>query len=370
MNFLRNPFSLFLVYFVTFTLFSVTGVQAQSLLPRNKPSDSPSAGPAAPVVPINLTVSPISVALETDPGVPVDSQIRIRNNSTATERLKITVGSFTADETGSQPRLIEPKDSDEFLKWITFDSTEFDVPSNEWATIPFHFRPPAEAALSYYYSVVVSRASKPGETDGQAVVQGAPAILVLATVNSPHAKKELRLAEFKAKYPVTEFLPQDFIVKIENSGNVHLGPSGNVFIDAKTKKDVSILSLNPSMGLILPQSTREFVVSWKDGFPVRKDPDKDEKDEKSGMEFWGVEFNFSNAHKFRMGQYTAHLLMSYDNGERDVPIESFVSFWVIPWRILLVGFVIGIFVLLGLRTVLGPVFRPLKRLFKKKDSSV
>ncbi len=26
--------------------------------------------------------------------------------------------------------------------------------------------------------------------------------------------------------------------------------------------------------------------------------------------------------------------MVYDNGERDVPVESTVSFWVIPWRFL------------------------------------
>jgi hypothetical protein len=370
MNFLRNSKTLFLLYFCAFVFLSTSHVQAQTILPRNNSSASPAPQAENPVVPINLTVSPISIVLETDPGIPVQSQLRVRNNSTANERLEITIGSFTSDGSGGQPRLIDPNENDEFLSWLKFETTQFDAPSNEWTTVPFSFEPSEEAALSYYYSVILSRATEPGETDGQAVVQGAPAVLVLATVNSPHAKKELRLVEFKAKNPITEFLPQEFVARIENSGNVHLGPSGNVFVDAQTKQDIAILPLNPGSGLILPQSTREYTVRWEDGFPVRKNTeDTDDKKEETGMEFWGIEFNFSNAHKFRMGQYTAHLLMVYDNGERDVPIESFVSFWVIPWRILLVALVIGVFVLLGLRSVLAPVFRPLGRMFKKKDST-
>jgi hypothetical protein len=32
--------------------------------------------------------------------------------------------------------------------------------------------------------------------------------------------------------------------------------------------------------------------------------------------------------------------MVYDNGQRDVPIEATVSFWVIPWRVVGAGAVI------------------------------
>jgi len=366
-----NSLRLIIILVLTLFLGSVSVaplVSAQSLLPRTSPTLAVTPG-VAPLIPINLTVSPVSLALETDPGVPVQSQLRIRNNSSVAEQLKITVGSFTAAESGNQPRLIEPRESDVFLTWLKFDDLDFTAASNEWTTIPFRFEPPGDAALSYYYSVVISRSIEPVKTDGQAVVQGAPALLVLTTVNSPFAKKELRLTEFSVKNPVVEFLPQEFIAKIQNSGNVHLGPSGNVFIDAQTKKDIAVLSLNPASSLILPQATREFTVSWKDGFPLKAGVvDGDEKGE-VGLEFWGIQFDFSKAHTFRMGQFTAHLLMVYDNGERDVPIESFVSFWVIPWRILLVALVVGIFVLLGLRSVLAPIFKPFLRIFKKKDTT-
>jgi ABC-type glycerol-3-phosphate transport system permease component len=35
----------------------------------------------------------------------------------------------------------------------------------------------------------------------------------------------------------------------------------------------------------------------------------------------------------RFGKYTAKMLLVFDDGARDVPIEGVVSFWVIPWRL-------------------------------------
>jgi hypothetical protein len=38
--------------------------------------------------------------------------------------------------------------------------------------------------------------------------------------------------------------------------------------------------------------------------------------------------------KLRWGKYTANLLLVYDDGTKDVPIEGTLSFWVIPWRLI------------------------------------
>ena len=42
-----------------------------------------------------------------------------------------------------------------------------------------------------------------------------------------------------------------------------------------------------------------------------------------------------NLSKLRFGHYTAHMVLAYDNGTRDVPIEAVVGFWVVPWRLIL-----------------------------------
>lgn len=317
----------------------------------------------APVTPINLTVSPISLNLETNPGETTKSEIKIRNNSTSSEQLQLTIGTFIADSAGDKPKLQDAKPSDTFIPWLQVDQTPFVINPGEWKTMSVEFAPPKEASLSYYYTIQVRRTSTVKGSDGKAVVSGVPAILVLATVNSPDSRRELQLSSFAAKSPFLEFLPQEFVLTIANSGNVHIAPTGNIFIDGQGKKDLAVLSLNPGNSVILPQTTRQFPVAWDDGFPVRikaVDGEKDQK-EKNGEQKYVLDWDLDKVKKLRFGKYTAHLIMVYDNGERDVPIESTVSFWVVPIR-LIVGVIL--FQLVPTLLIYGVIL--IRRRMKKK----
>ncbi len=278
--------------------------------------------------PINLTLSPITISINTKPNEKRASIIKIRNNGDTTETLSATFGTFTTDETGEKPILLDPSEHDQSLSWISIDEPTFSVSPGEWKTLTVTFSPPEDAALSYYYTLLFERKTNTID-NGQTKIKGAPALLILTTVDSPQAKKELSLTSFSASH-VLEFLPQTFYVKIKNSGNVHVVPKGNIFIDGQGKKDLTVLSLNPSGLSVLPGTTREFRVTWDDGFPNW------EKTQNKTSLRW----DFEHVNNFRYGKYDAHLLMVYDNGQRDVPIESQTSFWVIPARILLVLFAI------------------------------
>ncbi len=61
---------------------------------------------------------------------------------------------------------------------------------------------------------------------------------------------------------------------------------------------------------------------------------------KDGKPKQDLKYDFTRVDKFRFGRYTAKLLVVYNDGKQDVPIESELSFWVIPWKILLVLLVI------------------------------
>jgi hypothetical protein len=100
---------------------------------------------------------------------------------------------------------------------------------------------------------------------------------------------------------------------------------------------------------------RELTISWDDGFPKWVPSDSTVEQE--------LKWDFSQADRFRLGKYTAHLLMVYDNGERDIPIESYVSFWVIPWRVFL-AILVGFLLTMGLGILLFVLFTRLSR--KKK----
>ena len=75
-----------------------------------------------------------------------------------------------------------------------------------------------------------------------------------------------------------------------------------------------------------------------------------------------LSWDFNQASKLRYGKYTARLLLVYDDGQRDVPIESVVSFWVMPWRLIGVALIVALFALIGLKSTLQKVWR---RFFKR-----
>jgi hypothetical protein len=57
--------------------------------------------------------------------------------------------------------------------------------------------------------------------------------------------------------------------------------------------------------------------------------------------------------------------MVYDNGTRDVPMEAYVSFWVVPWRVII--FAILILVGPALAVYLLMRWRFKKRLAKERS---
>ncbi|MFZ3031816.1 MAG: hypothetical protein WA082_02160, partial [Candidatus Moraniibacteriota bacterium] len=72
-----------------------------------------------------------------------------------------------------------------------------------------------------------------------------------------------------------------------------------------------------------------------------------------------------DASKLRFGKYTAKLLLIYDDGKRDIPIEGEVSFWVIPWRLVLALSVVAIFFFIGFRSTVRNAWNKIFKRAKK-----
>lgn len=324
----RKQFSIPVVLFILVLSFFIGVHPVSSQSPTGSPTTTTprSTSPQPPQAGINLTLSPTFLNLTANPGEAIDSQFRVRNNSNFTEYLRIRLAKFETLD-GGKPVLSDVGPEDSFVSWVEIPEREFSVSPNETKTIKFTITPPKEASLGYYYAFVVERVQE-REGEGQsAVLTGSPALLTLLEVRSPNAKRELQLVGFKTDKLWYEYLPTNFIVQVKNSGNVHVVPSGNIFIDQGGKKDIAILAANESRGNVLPQTEREFTTSWDDGM-ITFTPEP-------GSSQMSTSFNFDKPlSTFRIGKYTANLLLVYDNGERDVPIEATVSFWVIPWKII------------------------------------
>jgi hypothetical protein len=302
----------------------------------------------APTEGISLQISPLPIELNAKPGTSTSADLRVRNAGSQDENLQVRLLKVSADDAGNV-HLTNPSTSDEFVNWVHFSKTIFNAPPGEWQDITMTVNVPKTAAFGYYFAVEYLRATAEQAQPGKAVARGAVATFILLNADAPGAKRQAQIVSFSADKKSYEFLPAAFTVKVRSTGNVHVAPHGNIFI-LHGKKQVGSIQVNSAEGNILPDSSRFFEAAWNDGFPVPSAKYNGETPvlDKNGKQVYAHKWDFSKANRLRFGHYTAHLVLVYDNGQRDVPMEAYVSFWVIPWRVLGVLLIVLIFVAVGL----------------------
>ena len=304
---------------------------------------------------LSLITSPLPLNLVATPGSTVSAQLKVKNGGSSEENLQVGLMKFSAYGDEGKPRLLDREKNDNYFDWVKFSEDSFKLAPNEWKTITMEISVPEDAAYGYYYAVTFGRKNEE-KADGprSTTIVGASASLVLLEVRVPNAIRDVEVMDFSLAKNVYEFLPVTFNVKVKNKGNIHVAPRGNIFISQGGKKDVAVLEVNEFSGNVLPETNRSFEVNWSDGFPYFDNKLKDDKSielNSKGEPVKELKWDFSQLKKLRIGKYTATMLLVYDDGNRDVPIEGRVSFWVMPWRILGVGVTIFLLTIVGLIVV-------------------
>jgi hypothetical protein len=310
----------------------------------------------------NLTTTPSPILLTTAPGTSITSEFRVINNSSQPEHLKIGLMKFRATGVTGRPNLYERGPGDSYFDWVKFTPSTFDAPSGQWVKIKMTIAVPASAGLGYYYAVTFQRANNLGTAaDQSASVIGASATLVLLDVKTPNQHPELQLANFTSDHHIYQYLPATLSVRVHNTGNIHLHPSGNIFIK-QGSKTVATLDVNPYQGNVLPNSYRVFTADWRDGFPIYQDKQIDGKPAltKSGQPDRSLHWDLTRLTKLRIGKYTAQALVVYNDGTSDVPLEATTSFWVVPWTLILIVLSIILLVVAGVWFIIHHIFKSTK----------
>ena len=304
---------------------------------------------------LSLVVSPLPINLVAEPGSTVSAQLKIKNGGTITETLTMGLMKFQAFGEEGKPRLFDRAPGDDYFDWVKFSPQTFDLAPNEWKTVTMDITIPKTAAFGYYYAVTFSRKNEDTTTGPRSTkVIGATATMVLLEVRVPNAIRDIQVLEFSTPHKFYEFLPTVFNIKLRNKGNVHVTPRGDIFIDSMTEKNVAALPINDEKGNVLPGTNRIFGSQWLDGFPFYEQVIDGQKIvmDKNGKPVTKLKWDFSQIQRLRIGKYTAHMLLVYDDGKRDIPVESEISFWVMPWRILGITGVVLILTLNGLFSVI------------------
>ncbi len=291
---------------------------------------------------IDVTVSPIYFDYTNNSGETIKDKIRIRNNTSTNLDLKINIGKLGPTEETGSITILDPRPEDSYIQWLKFDSPIISARPQEWTDIPFTITIPGDAAFGYYWAVSLEQTNSSDPNNNTAKVSGAAAIPILLNVKKDGAKTQASVVEFKPKSFINQFLPVEFETKIKNTGNVHIRPRGNIFISGQGTKDVAILDVNSESGSILPNLTRLFETSWIDGFIVNEPvmEDGDVKLDDKGKPKTELRIHWDKLTHIRYGPYTATLVMVFDDGTRDVLLESKADFWVIPYTVIGIGLIV------------------------------
>lgn len=304
---------------------------------------APKIGPG-----FNVITSPLPIKINAKPGQTVTQQLRIKNQGDQPEGIKVGLMKFGAAGINGTPDLYALTSKDSFGSWVSFNPEVFVAQPGVWNNIEMTIKIPPTAGLGYYLAVTFSSTSIT-DNKGATNLNGEVASLILLNVEVPNETPKINLLSFTSDHGLYEYLPVNFNIRVHNSGNIYIAPVGNIFIQ-KGSKTIDTVDVNIAGGSVLPNTNRLFKVSWNNGFPSFKERLVNGKPVRGsdGNPEENLKWDFTQASKFRFGKYTATLLLVYNNGQSDIPIQAQVSFWVLPWKLMIVGFIVLAVVIFGI----------------------
>ncbi|MEA3398260.1 MAG: hypothetical protein U9R06_00760 [Patescibacteria group bacterium] len=288
---------------------------------------------------VGIKITPVRLEELVDPGETINAAVKVVNNSNETKTFYAYLRDFKAEGELGRVKLIAPGSEEGCFvaSWIdiTAEGTEF-KPGEE-KSVSYSIHVPADTGPGGYYGAILFGTVPPklsldseDKGAGMAIAQQAGSLVLL------HVKgdviEDARIREFNTNKRIYG-TPYDvnFLVRIENLGNVHVKPHGLININNMFGKEVGAVRVNDNGGNILPNTIRRFEYNWT-----------------GDMGF---------------GRYKASLGMTYgtpgdEGGQGKQTLYTEISFWIIPWRIVIP-------ILLGL-VLFGASLFLLLRLYRNK----
>lgn len=291
-----------------------------------------------------LQISPVRTSnLVVAPGGTGKVTITVSNLTQSDMTLEPIENDFVASGEGGTPALILDENKyapTHSLKRFMQPLDLVIVPAGERKKVDLIIKVPKDAQAGGYYGALRFQPVR-GSADPAAntTVQASAASLILMTVPGPMTEK-LTVTNFDIRQDgksATNFRsPNDLslFVRMKNYGNVHEGPFGSVTV--KRGDDVvytyKFNNYEPR-DMILPDTARQWTIPLKN------------------IDSWG--------------QYTVTGVFTY--GQKNETFNLNVSFWVIPWTVIIVS-IVGVLVLIGLIVGIWLFLRSYKRRILNKHS--
>jgi hypothetical protein len=284
-------------------VFAVSILVLSGLATTHANAQATSAGAAQ-----GLQISPALVELNATPGKTYTVTLHVTNVTASDLAYGTSADDFNAaDETGTPHILLDSTlpSTVSIRSWIA-SIAPFTLRAGKSQVITAQITVPTNAEPGGHYGVLRFSGSAPELKDTGVGLSASAGVLMLIRVDGAITEKA-SLASFFSETNGTqssffESGPLTFVTRIKNDGNIHVKPIGSIELRDAFGGLVTTMPVNADKSNVLPSSTRRF------------------------------EAQYNNTWMF--GLYTANLTLGY--GTTGQAITSTISFWVIPYKLILI----------------------------------
>ena len=274
-----------------------------------------------------FSISPPLISLSANPGQTVATTIKFTNISSGDLLIKTQYNDFGAKNETGEPNILfddNPNATYSLRQWIS-GPDPFILKSKETKVLNFSIAVPNNAEPGGHSAVLRFTGTAP-ELEGSGVSLSASlGSLVLLTV-SGNIKAQASIASFYttdnvfAKTNFFETGPVNFVTRIQNTGNIHIEPTGTITLTNMFGRVAGSIRVNGDLSNsanlprnVLPASIRRFDTAYP--------------------QTW------------LFGRYEAKLNLSYAGQN----LVATTEFWVIPYKLIAIVLVGGVALFFGLR---------------------
>ena len=271
---------------------------------------------------ISLGTAPTSEKLKLIPGQKYNGELVIWNLTTKAITYDIVVRGFRQIENQPGTAIIlteaeEAKSLYTATKWMKLDMDSIELIPNKNEKIYYEINVPTDITKGEY-TVIISFASKneaelTGTGATTTLTLGMPILIQIGDEFVENAE----LLKFSTEKSFYEYPTLKFDARIKNLGDTHITPVGEIVLTNIFNQEITRIPFNPNSQSILRDNIGNYETNWDFGTFLTKNK------------------------VLVLGPIKANLIVTYRTFQPGfAPLTSEVSFWIIPWKIILIALVV------------------------------
>ncbi|MFA5633788.1 MAG: hypothetical protein WCY00_00085 [Candidatus Dojkabacteria bacterium] len=272
--------------------------------------------------PLTIGRAPASEKLQLQPGDRHEGEIVIWNLSEKSTKYHVVIRGFrqVQNQPGTAIMLTESEEERTLYSassWVTVSREEIDLVPNKNEKIFYSIDVPLGATKGEYYVIIAFLSETEYENIGTAAFtvlgSGTPILIKIGDEFVERAE----LISFETDRNFYEFPNIKFETKLNNIGDTHITPMGDILLTNIFNQQVGTITFNAARQSILRENTGIYETDWDYGSFLTTD------------------------RKLILGPIKADLMLTYRASQPGfAPLTAETSFWVLPWKYILIAILV------------------------------